>query len=203
MHGGSSAAFCVIAMLLGSAGCGGFDPPPVVDEYDSIPARPIPFTAATNRVPEEFAVEEFPEGESEEPARQSGEGRAVTLTPRSKSAKATANPRPPANPPTCELRTDARLAEFVGVWEGKWDNQWRVRYEFAMAPDGMSVVGSYAYEEKRGEPLRGTSARGLLTNGFLRVNRGMDIKLSVADPKLALVVGRWANHTRTAVLRKQ
>jgi|GEM_PF-6022837 len=197
MNACSSLAFCVTALLLASLGCG-IDPPPEVDEYESIPARPIPFTAATNRVPEEFAVEE-----SEEPRRASGGGQAVTLTPRSKSSRPADNPRPPANPPTCELRTDARLAEFVGVWEGKWDNKWRVRYEFAMAPDGMSVVGSYAYEENHGQPLRSTSARGLLTSGFLRVNRGMDIKLSVADPTLALVVGRWANHTRTAVLRKQ
>jgi hypothetical protein len=93
--------------------------------------------------------------------------------------------------------------DFVGVWSGKWDEKWKVRFTITRdTADTNRFKVKYAWEENVGKPLQRRSYDAKLQEGVLTVGAMIDITLSGKNDGRAQAVGNFSNQ-RVANLARE
>lgn len=107
--------------------------------------------------------------------------------------------------PVPEHRADATAADFIGAWEGKWDQTWNVSFTITM-PDADDKAQSdrvdvlYEWEESLGKPYQTRELKGTITNGVLDCGF-IEIYLHPDHGHRATAIGRF-KHERSAELTR-
>ena len=107
--------------------------------------------------------------------------------------------RPP--PGAGAAKANPKPADFVGVWSGRWDGTWAVRFTVTPHPANaqqLSVV--YEWEERAGQPMNRRERAGIIEGDALVIG-SIEIKLSANDPKHATAIGHFANPRKAALTR--
>ena len=106
------------------------------------------------------------------------------------------SPSPPAT-------TDkAALEDFLGVWEGKWDNLYHVRITVTTPadPDEGDAGFLYEWEERLGQPMRSLEGFATLEGGTL-VWESVELTPNPLNPDRCTGLGRFFEQ-RTASLKR-
>ncbi len=100
------------------------------------------------------------------------------------------------------------MEDFLGVWEGRWDEQWGVRFTITPreAPADpadadaklVEVDITYEWEERLGEPWRRSNLVGRLDGGVLKTGM-IELYLDPDDPARGTAIGRFRHERRAAL----
>jgi hypothetical protein len=89
----------------------------------------------------------------------------------------------------------------MGRWIGKWDNVWCVQFTITQDRTTKNIAVLYEWEEKPGQPLQRTRARGQLAGDQLKIGNLIEMSISARSPDEAIAYGRFPT-PRTAALTR-
>jgi hypothetical protein len=90
----------------------------------------------------------------------------------------------------------------LGIWEGKWDETWKVRFTISKGEKSPYKV-FYEWEEHSGEPMsKMTIENTQFKDGSLEIGKTNMITIEFKDDGSAVAKGNFKK-PRTAILKKQ